>query len=378
MADPVIRPQFRRSEPEPSPWRITYASDLAGKDPAAIDWIVPGLFPRRFVTMLAGPPGVGKSFLMLMLQVASWSPAGKWFGQPIEQHARSYAIYSEDQEFQLHARFNRVIAEYGVDPLDLDEGAVAWTGEPDDGQAFDPILFRCASGQPGQPTDLWRSIAGPEGVGHCTDFGCGLLILDNASTLLDGEDRRHTYEFCHLLKRYAAERNLAIILLHHPNKAGTSSVSGWVWEKSIRHILVLERPKTYDAHTGEDADKLVLRTHITNLPGPKPTIHMQWREGMLELADAPPSLRQRFPLSTSEKADLDLRVLTALKYELGRGHRVLSDPTKAESLFARLRKSASWQHLAPADLEASIDRLIHRGQVVVDKDASPSTLRPAT
>ena len=146
----------------------------------------------------------------------------------------------------------------------------------------------------------------------------------------------------------------------------------------VRHMLSLERPKTYDPYTGEDADKLVLRVAKTNLPGPKPTIHMQWREGMLELADAPPSLRQRFPLSTSEKADLDMRVLDALKYIINKlGGVVLADPIKPASLYQRLRKEHRWQHVAPADLEGAIDRLIHRGQVIVDKDASPAILKPA-
>jgi hypothetical protein len=47
-------------------------------------------------------------------------------------------------------------------------------------------------------------------------------------------------------------------------------------------------------------------------------------------------------------------------------------------LFVRLRKSGSWQHVAPNDLESSIDRLIARGQIVVDKAASPATLETAT
>jgi RecA-family ATPase len=367
----IVRPLFRAA---PEPLRITFAADLAGLEPAPIQWLVPGLFPRGFVTMLAGPPGVGKSYFLLMLQVASWSANAKWFGLEIERNIRSYAVFSEDPESQIHSRFNRIIAEYGVDALDLGEGAVAWTAEPDAGTAFDPVLFRCPpNGRDGRPTDLWTQIAGP--LGHCVELGCGLLIIDNASTVLDGEDSRHIYGFVTLLKRFAAERNVAVILVHHPDKARTAVYSGRAaWEKSIRHMLSLERPKTYDPYTGEDADRLVLRVAKTNLPGVKPTIHMQWREGMLELADAPASLVKRFPLSTSEKADLDLRVLTGLKYELGRGHRVLSDPTKPESLFARLRKSAHWQHVAPSDLESSIDRLLDRGQIVVDKDKSPATL----
>jgi hypothetical protein len=122
----------------------------------------------------------------------------------------------------------------------------------------------------------------------------------------------------------------------------------------------------------------VLRVAGSNLPGEKPTLHLRWRDNMLELADAPSALRARFPLSQSEKQDLDLRVLTALRYEIGRGHRVLSDPVKPESLFVRLRKSGSWQHVAPNDLESSIDRLIARGQIVVDKTVNPATLGPAT
>ena len=366
----VIRPQFRRDLPEPL--RITYAQDLAGREPRAIDSLVPDIFPRGFVTMLAGPPGAGKTFLMLMLQTASWSAAAKWFGREIETAVRSYAVYSEDPERQIHARFNRVIAEYGVDPLDFDSGAIAWTAEPDDGKEFDPTLYRATSG----PTPFWEQIAGP--AGHCATLGCGLLILDNASTLLDSDDNAAIYAFCSMLKRFAAQHNCCVILLHHPNKAGTSFYSGrMAWEKSLRHLVSLERPKTYDPYTGEDADKLLLRVAVTNLPGAKPTIHMRWVDGILELADAPRSLRQRFPLSTSEKADLDLRVLGALRYELGRGHRVLSDPTKTESLFARLRKSANWQHVAPGDLEGSIDRLIDRGQIVMQKDQSPATLEPA-
>ena len=42
-----------------------------------------------------------------------------------------------------------------------------------------------------------------------------------------------------------------------------------------------------------------------------------------------------------------------------------------------MRKSGSWQHVAPGDLEFLIERLIARGQIVVDK-GPPATLGPAT
>jgi RecA-family ATPase len=378
--DRVIRPRFR-SDPLPEPFRVTFASDLAGKDPAPVEWIVPGLIPRKHLTMLAGPPTVGKSFLVLMLMVASWARQTTWFGLPIEAQVRSYAVFSEDSEDSVHARFQRIAAEFAVDPFDLDEGRVAWTAEPSDGTAFDPTLYRCGDG-PGRPTDLWQQIAGD--LGHCTELGCGLLVIDNIGTALDGEDVPHILGFVNMLKRYAAQRNLAILLLHHPRLNGQGNGLDRVyagrqqWGKSIRHILSLERPRTYDPYTGEDADKLVLRVAGSNLPGEKPTLHLRRREGFLELADAPASLRAKFPLSQSERADLDLRVLTALRYEIGRGHRVLSDPVKPESLFVRLRRSGSWQHVAPGDLESSIDRLISRGQIVVDKNASQAILKPAT
>ena len=375
----VIRPRFRDA-PEP-PVRVVFASDLAGKEPAPVEWIVPGLFPRKHVTMLAGPPTVGKSFLALMLMVASWSRAATWFGLPIEPIVRSYAIFSEDSEDAVHGRFKRIAEEYAVDPaVDLDEGRLAWTAEPSDGSAFDPTLYRCEAGRPGRHTVLWEQIAGD--TGYCTEMGCGLLIVDNVGTSLDGEDAAHIIGFVTMLKCYAAQQNMAIVLLHHPRLNGQGNGLDRVyagrqqWAKSIRHILSLERPRTYDPYTGEDADKLLLRVAGSNLPGPKPTIHMRWRDNMLELADAPASMRTRFPLSPSEKQDLDLRVLAALRYEIGRGHRVLSDPVKPESLFARLRKSGSWQHVAPGDLESSIERLIARGQIVVDK-GPPATLGPA-
>ena len=375
----MLRPKFR---PEPlESLRLTFASDLAGREPAPVESIIDGLFPRRHVTMLSGPPTVGKSFLALMLMVASWSREAKWFGLPIEPSVRSYAVFSEDSEDSVHARFNRIAQEYAVDPFDLDEGKMAWTAEPSDGTPFDPTLYRCEPGRPGRPTALWELIAGD--TGYCTEMNCGLLIIDNVGTALDGEDARHIIGFVTLLKRYAAQRELAIVLLHHPRLNGQGNGLDRVyagrqqWGKSIRHIVSLERPPTYDPYTGEDADKLMLRVAGSNLPGPKPTVHMQWRDNMLELADAPAALRARFPLSQSERADLDLRVLAGLRYELGRGHRVLSDPVKPESLFARLRKSASWQHVAVGDLESSIDRLIVRGQIVVDKHASPATLSPA-
>ncbi len=142
----VIRPRFRDA-PDP-PVRVVFACDLAGREPAPVEWIVPGLFPRKHVTMLAGPPTVGKSFLALMLMVASWSRAATWFGLPIEPIVRSYAIFSEDSEDAVHGRFKRIAEEYAVDPaVDLDEGRVAWTAEPNDGTAFDPTLYRCDAGR---------------------------------------------------------------------------------------------------------------------------------------------------------------------------------------------------------------------------------------
>jgi RecA-family ATPase len=354
----------KRELPTEQPLRTRFANELV--EAGSVEWVVPDLIPRGTVSLLAGAPFLGKTMLcqQLMLCCGLQKP---WFGFNV-MGCRSYAVFSEDpDERVLIPRRNRILEHIGADFRDLDE-SVSWSSPSDQFPVFDPTLFACRKFKPGgKATELWHMI-----MQHCLDIGVTLLILDNASTVLDGEEPAHVLAFCRFLFEQAIRTQLAILLLHHPPKDGSSIASGTgKWTTAIRHILVLERhPRRkdedeYDYQRNDDGRR-VLRLHNSNWTNERPRLYIRWENGVLVEDEPPAEVRKIWRLSLSEQRDLDQRVWQALRYCQERGWPVASDPISRTSLYNRSGSNGWMRTFGREQIDAAIDRLVNAGQIIRD------------
>jgi len=83
------------------------------EDPPPMRWVVDGIIPYNYVTILGGDGGTGKSFLALELMhaVATGSP---FLGQPVEETNVLYVDF-ELQEEDQRRRWNRLLKGKGID-----------------------------------------------------------------------------------------------------------------------------------------------------------------------------------------------------------------------------------------------------------------------
>jgi RecA-family ATPase len=362
----VIPLKPARELPTEEPFRVHYADELVQAQ--EIEWLVPDLIPFGTVSVLAGAPFLGKTMLcqQLMLARALGKP---WFGRPVAE-GRSFAIFSEDPHEQvLIPRRDRILAYYGAEREDIDPQTASWYARNHvNHQTFDPTLmrFRRFATEPDRgPTAprLWEKVAD-----FCESERITLLILDNASTVLEGNEPSQVMAFCRFLVGWAVGTGTAIVLPIHPPKDGSSIISGTDnWRKALRHILVLERgqkPRDMDEYEYQRTDdgKRVLRLHESNWTGERPRIYMRReRNGVLVEDDAPVDPKRNWPLSRSERHELELACVKAVRTVIERGGKVLADMEHAHSIPSRSRRWASWQRYTREQIDDAMAEAIKAG-----------------
>lgn len=202
----------------------TKAMDLATRAPAPPQqFVLDGLIPAGMLTLIAGPAGVGKTFLTQ--EIAAHVATGAAFGPRATTPGGVLLLYSEDGSAQNDRRARAIEAAFGM-PLST-WGGVEWIscddiddGAPDD----DPnsVLFVCNREGRLEPTWLWRWL-----VERIKQTRPALVILDNANSLIDGE-QNGTSTITHYLDRLRrlTRYGTAVVLLHHPPKSKEHAFAG--------------------------------------------------------------------------------------------------------------------------------------------------------
>jgi RecA-family ATPase len=353
VADNVIRlPDLAAT----TPFQPTYPSSLQGKEPSPIEFVVDGCIPRGAVTLLAGPPDAGKSYLAQQLLTAA-AIGTEWLGRRVEP-CRTFGLFGEDSERVLHFRQDRISRHYGIEHGDLELNA-SWLSR-DGGDATLLSFERFATS--GTPSKLWRQDLVP----FICETGVQLVILDNARRIFRGEENNANQAgaLLDMLTRLAVAIDGAVVLVLHPPKAGTSWYSGsGAWESSVRSAISLERPKHYDPYTQEPYDERMLWVRKGNwTEGQRPMIPLRFQDGVFVAEEA---VQRKKALSAQERTDLDYRLLHGLQRRLANGAMVPADP-QANGSLPRMAKAQTpefreWPLVWLAD---SVDRLIANGQVV--------------
>ncbi len=339
---------------------ITVASQLAGQDVPERPWLVRDWIPRRQVTLLTGDGGVGKSLLGLQLMVAA-SAGTPWLGLSVEP-LRSFGVFAEDDDAELHARLVDVAAGAEVDLRELD--GLAYRSA-----VVDPCELVEIDAVTGQlrPTAYWAWLQRT-----VTAHGARLVLLDAATNLYGGDEikRRHVNAFLVLLRRLAIEIDGVVLLLAHPSAQGISTGSGLSgsthWNNAVRSRLYFTR------ETGEDADPdvRVLSRLKANYAGAGDSLRVRWAQGAFAALDAPGSLDRQI---ASSKADRLFLALLGSTYAAGTW--VCPNPTARNYAPTVFAKHPERDGLGKPAFEGAMHRLIKVGTVVVETYGRPSEPR---
>ncbi len=255
QGDPIYQPRrngaVRHVEPPPSePQRFPRAidiRDLASRDPTAREWFVEGLIPSCSSILLAGNGGVNKTLLILMLAVCV-ALGMAFFGIATTRH-RVLAVFSEDDDSEIHRRLRAICAALGVDISELAGHLFVY-----DGLGADVALF----GRRAAVMESGRSIytAGSETTAaydwlatECRELQPELLILDGVSDMFDGEENRRADVRRYINATFALVQNLAGAVIHNAHvdkfvaRGGASNGQTYsgstAWNNSVRARLSL-------------------------------------------------------------------------------------------------------------------------------------------
>jgi hypothetical protein len=269
--------------------RAVSARSLAGLAPPDRPWLIQDLIPRRVVTALYGPPGLGKTMagVQACLSVAF---GATWLGEPVlGGPGVAIGLFCEDDADEIHRRIDWTCKALGYDLAQM----------PADGDFL--ILDRSA-----EISNTWMEFQGEHGEGKATELfqafrqfcearrgKLKLIVMDVVADFFGGNEnsRRHVNQFIKgPLALIAKEFDIAFIFLAHPSKAGQLDGSGHSgstsWQGSVRSQLNL-MPYHTDGDTSNKATlvadmarMVVVKSNYTDAKSSLRTDGLVLRRGM--------------------------------------------------------------------------------------------------
>ncbi len=188
--------------------------ELLGMDFPEPDWVVPDLIPEG-LTLIAGAPKVGKSWLCLQLGLAL-AAGGRFLDRKVNARRALY-VSPEHTARDLAARVRSVLAH---DP--------GWSG--------DPAAFRIMD------APALKDLTPEELMDLAVREGFQVVILDPAMRLWPGadfNDRRDVLRFLDPLQRKAGEEGLSIVMVHHLGKSG-KILGSMAWEAVADAVITIK------------------------------------------------------------------------------------------------------------------------------------------
>lgn len=315
-------------------------TEWVGIEPPPASFVVEGIVPRGFVTILVSAGGRGKSMLAqsMITAVASGSP---FLGLRTEQGFAA-GMFCEDEADELHRRQQRICRAAGVELADVADKMAprSWVS-----RGGDTLLWQEGSRRAG-PSALFRAIE--QEVAARPDFG--LLVIDNASFVFGGSeiDRGQVTRFLAELNRLASRENIAVILIAHESKSSAASdthaVSGsTAWINAVRSVLKLEQ-------VDGDTDARVLK-HIKSNRGARA------RDIYFSLSTGAPVLREAAPLECKEATLRLVRAAIERRENLS--------PNKQASNYAARVLAQRDPKFTAGDYEAALVALVSDGALMV-------------
>lgn len=224
------------NKPKPRLINAKPMSAWAGRVVPPRDWIVDGWIPRGYVTLLMGEGGVGKSLLMLQLQIAM-ALNTRWLGLDTLD-GTSLGLYCEDDDEELNRRALALATENFADVSALDHAYAEARIQHDN------LLVTFDGRDQARLTPLLNALAA-----HITEKKFALVVLDTLADFFGGNEnnRSQVTQFVRALGRVAHDNGCAIVVCGHPSLSGVSSGAGTsgstAWSNAVRSRLYLRRDK---------------------------------------------------------------------------------------------------------------------------------------
>jgi RecA-family ATPase len=240
-------------EYQQQPLRLINPADLEFVRVPEREWIVNDWLPIGCTTANYGDGGVGKTLLSQQL-MTSCATVTSWCGHAVME-CRSFGLFCEDDEAELHRRQDRICDHLGLGLGRL--GAMRWLS----GLGEDNTLATFTSDGRMQVTERYDQIEKA-----IKKHGARLCIFDTAADVFGGNenDRHQVRRFIGLLNHLAIEISGAVLLNAHPSRTGlsTGNLDGGstAWSNSVRSRWSLARPDTDgDAERADTAERILTR-----------------------------------------------------------------------------------------------------------------------
>lgn len=326
-------------------------------------WLIDGWIPSGRVTGFMGPGGVGKSLLGQQLQTAV-AINSFWCGLPTNT-ARSFGVYTEDEDDELHRRQHSIINLYNICMNDERLKAVKlWSRVGKDAR----IATVDASGTLKIEPFFYRLLDAAK------THGTEVLVLDNAGDLFlcNQNDESHARLIVNAVcGRLAAELDGAtVILLRHPSRAGMASGDGdagsVAWTNATRSRLYLDRIKSDGDENGDD-DLREMSRRKANYGPLGDAIRLRWQHGVLvpdgtNTGDFVDHLNKR-----NREREVEVTFLKCLHAVNERGQHA-SDSSASQSRYAPklFRTLPDGRQFSKREFEAAMHRLFDQKKIRVE------------
>ena len=215
-----------RARTAPLKLRLINGNELRDMPKARPWFYVDGVIQGRKVSLLMGEDGSGKSFLMLLLAVAT-ATGGDWLGFKVKQGPVIF-LTAEEEKQDVWERIDAIEKMLGRGKLDLKDFHLVAIDESDDSD--DSLVL----GEPDkvgiQMTELWDAVV--REVGRIKPVA---VMLDPLVEIFDGDEmvRVQARQFIAPMRKLARRGNLAVYVAGHPSKTsardktGTAGSTGW-------------------------------------------------------------------------------------------------------------------------------------------------------
>lgn len=264
-----------------APVEIRNADDLDGKHVPQLEWVVEHFVPRRNVAMFSGDGGLGKTLMMLQLQVAQALGLREWLGLRLPgKPTATLGVYCEDDQDELHRRLWYICKHYEVSLKALDRlQYICRVNETNNA-----LMKFNSKDYEGVLTGFYHQTAG-----IIREHAIELTILDNVGNVFSGNqiEKAHVLPFVAALRRLASTNDGGLILCAHPSLSGRASGTGLsgsvAWETAVRARVYVTKPPTGKDDDGDPkpTDERILRVMKSNYGPVGGKIRLVWRNHVI-------------------------------------------------------------------------------------------------